>query len=181
MKYSDAIKAREARRPIATVEVPPRVWAQTWTDRPVEVVTIGLRSLGETMLSQIGGLATTHANRCVPGGDESSARWVEELSAAIRFYTLARALCRPECADVPWWDYPDMVAPIAFEPAGAAWLYARYSVAVVSKSVLGSEEAPEALGAELATAMGRAATLPPAKRSQVACHLRAALDVLEGR
>ena len=181
MKYSDAIKAREARRPIATVEVPPRVWAQTWASRPLEPVTLGFRTLGETMLSQIVSLATMHADRLVPGGNETSARWADEWNAAVRRYSLGRALCQAESADVPWFDYPDLTASVAFDPAGAAWLYARYSVAVVSKSVLGSEEAPEALGAELATAMGRAATLPPAKRSQVACHLRAALDVLEGR
>lgn len=181
MKYSDAIKAREARRPIATVEVPPRVWAQTWASRPLEPVTLGFRTLGETMLSQIVSLATMHADRLVPGGNETSARWADEWNAAVRRYSLGRALCQAESADVPWFDYPDLTASVAFDPAGAAWLYARYSAEVVDKSVLASDEDPADLFEELAPVLSRSVGLAPAQRSQVARHLRAVLDVLQGR
>jgi hypothetical protein len=181
MKYADARKAKEARRPLVVVDVPPSVWAQTWTERPVEVVTVGLRSLAETTLSEITGAAQTYANRFVPGGDERSEIWAGEYSAAVRFFSLGRALCQPDCADVPWWDYPDLLAPTAFGPEGSAWLYARFEAAVVGASVLASEEDPAELAGPVLEAVGAAASLPAARRSQAARHLRAALDVLQGR
>ncbi len=178
MKYHSAVAAKEARKPIATVEVPPSVWAQTWTDRPTEPVVVGFRSLSEMALSEITGAAQTIANRWVPGGNERSPIWAEQYSAAVRYTSVGRALCQPDCADVPWWDYPDAVSPIAFSPEGAAWLFARLETALVASSVLASEEEP----AELAAAIVEASTreLSPARRSQAARLLRAALDVLRG-
>lgn len=63
-------------------------------------------------------------------------------------------------------------------PEGAAWLFARLETALVASSVLASEEEP----AELAAAIVEASTreLSPARRSQAARLLRAALDVLRG-
>ena len=120
MKYADAARAKDANRPLATQEVPPSVWAQTWTERPREPVTVGLRSLAEVVLSEITGAAQSEANRVMPGGDERSAIWAGEYSAAVRRITLGRALCQPDCADVPWWDYPDLMSAQAFSPEGAA-------------------------------------------------------------
>jgi hypothetical protein len=181
VKYAAALAAKEARRPIAVVDVPVSVWAQTWLDRPIEVVTVGLRSLSEVTLSEITGAAATHAGKFVPGGDERSAIWAAEYSAAVRYTSLGRALCQPDCADAPWWDYPDMMSAQAFTPEGAAWLFARLETAMVGASVLASEEDPAELAASVAgLAGGAVAGLSPAKRSQVARHLRAALDVLQG-
>ena len=117
MKFS-AAQAKDARRPLAVQEVPPRVWAQTWLERPLEVVIVGFRSLAETTLSEITGAAQTHANRIVPAG-EGSALWADEYSAAVRFLSLGRAMTQPDCADAPWWDYADLLAPQAFSPEGA--------------------------------------------------------------
>jgi hypothetical protein len=177
VKYADA---RAARRPIGTVEIPPRVWAQTWTERPLEAVTCGWRSLGETVLSEVTGAALTRANAQVPGGDETSALWRDEFNASVRMITIGRALTQPDCADVPWWSYPDMIAPMALSPEGAAWLFARYEVALVSASILASEEAPAELLATLVAARERFATLTPAKASQASRHLRTVLDILGG-
>lgn len=178
MKYG-AHKAKEARKPIATVEVPPSVWAQSWADRPLEPVTVGLRSLSEVQLSEVTGAAQSHANRIVPGGDERSQIWAGEYSAAVRFLSLGRALCQPDCADVPWWDYPDLLAPLALSPEGAAWLFARFTAAVVGSSVLAAEEDPAELAAQVMGAASGASQLSPARRSQVARHLRAAIDILQ--
>jgi hypothetical protein len=180
VKYAAALKAKDANRPLATVEVPPSVWAQTWTERPREPVMIGLRSLAEVVLSEVTGAAQTEANRVVPGGDERSAIWAGEYSAAVRRISLGRAMCQPDHADVPWWDYPDLMSAQAFSPEGAAWLFARLDAAIVGRSVLASEEDPAELAARVMGASGGAAGLSPAKRSQVARHLRAALDVLQG-
>jgi hypothetical protein len=177
VKYADA---RAARVPLVTIEIPPSVWAQTWAERPIEPVTVGLRSLAETTLSEVTGAAMTKANRLVPGGDEHSKIWADEYNQGITIFALGRALCRPECADVPWWDYPDLQAPIAFSPAGAAWLYARFAAAMVSASVLASEEDPGALLVALGALAGGVDRLSPARRSQASRHLRAALDILEG-
>ena len=179
MKFS-AAQAKDARRPLAVQEVPPRVWAQTWLERPLEVVIVGFRSLAETTLSEITGAAQTHANRIVPAG-EGSALWADEYSAAVRFLSLGRAMTQPDCADAPWWDYADLLAPQAFSPEGAAWLYARFSAAVVAGSPLASDEDPEELAGLVLGLAGAAADMSAARRSQVARHLRAALDVLQGR
>lgn len=177
MKYADA---RAARRPIGTVEIPPRVWAQTWTERPLESVTCGWRSLGETVLSEVTGAALTRANAQVPAGDETSALWRDEFNASVRVLTIGRALTQPDCADVPWWSYPDMIAPMALSQEGAAWLFARFEAAMVSASILASEEAPGELLSALGAARDRLASLTPAKASQAARHLRTVLDILGG-
>ena len=180
MKYADAQRAKDANRPLAVEEVPPSVWAQTWTERPREPVMIGLRSLAEVVLSEITGAAQTHANTFAPGLDERSAIWAAEYSAAVRRISLGRAMCQPDHADVGWFNYPDLESAQAFSPEGAAWLFARLDAAIVGRSVLASEEDPAELAARVMGASGGAAGLSPAKRCQVARHLRAALDVLQG-
>ena len=142
MKYADAQRAKDANRPLAVEEVPPSVWAQTWTERPREPVMIGLRSLAEVVLSEITGAAQTEANRIAPGGDDRSAIWAAEYSAAVRRISLGRAMCQPDHADVGWFNYPDLESAQAFSPEGAAWLFARLDAAIVGCSVLASEEDP---------------------------------------
>jgi hypothetical protein len=178
VKFADAQRMKEARRPIAVEDVPPSVWAQTWAERPLEVVRVGLRSLGEVVLSEITGAAQTIAGRVVPGGDERSQIWADEYCAAVRYTSIARALCQPDCADVPWWDYPDMMAPLAFSQEGSVWLYSRLETAIVRASPLASEEDPAELAGLVMGLVGGAGRLSPAKRSQVARLLRASLDVL---
>lgn len=177
MKYADA---QRARRPIGTVEIPARVWAQTWAERPTEPVTCGWRTLGEVVLSEITGAAQSRANRYVPAGDLDNALWRDEFNTSVRMFAVGRALTQPDCADVPWWSYPDLVAPMALTPEGAAWLYARFEAAVVAASILTTDESPGELSAALGAAVGGASELSPAKRAQVSRLLRAALDVLEG-
>lgn len=179
MKYS-AAQLKDQRRPLATQEIPPKVWAQTWAERPLELVACGFRSLGETQLGEITGAAITRANKLVPGGDERSVLWADEYNAAVQLGTLGRALCQPDCADVAWFDYPDMQPALHLSPEGRAWLYARFCVAMVSKSILSTEEAPEELATAIVGLIQRAASLTPAKRAQTARHLRAALDILQG-
>ena len=98
------------------------------------VVTIGLRSLAEVVLSEITGAAQTEANRVVPGGDERSAIWAAEYSAAVRRISLGRAMCQPDHADVGWFNYPDLESAQAFSPEGAAWLFARLDAAIVKSA-----------------------------------------------
>lgn len=181
MKYAEARTQKEARRPIVVVAVPPSVWAQTWPDRPVEAAEIGLRSLSEAALSEVTGASMARANRCHPGGDERSKLWTDEYNRVAVAYAVARALCQPDCADVPWWDYPDMMAPIAFTAEGAAWLYARLEAAMVAASPLASEEPAADLYAALGPLLGCVAHLSPARCAQVSRHLRAALDVLQDK
>lgn len=177
MKFADV---RAARAPLVIVECPPSIWAQTWTERPLDVVRIGLRSLSETTLGEVTGAAMTRANTLAPGGDETSSLWVDAYNAAVQLSAVGRAACQPDCADVPWWEYPDLQAPQQLSPAGAAWLYARLSAAVVSSSVLASEEAPDGLLVALLARSASFDALAPARRSQVSRHLRAALDALGG-
>lgn len=181
MKYAAAVAAKEARRPIVVVRVPPSTWAQTWPERPTEAVDVGLRSLSEAVLSQVTGAAMARASKFHPGGDERSRLWADEYNRAVVAYAVARALCLPDCADVPWWEYQDLAVD-RLTPEGAAWLYAALTAAMVRVSPLAAEEPPSDLYARLGAKMGEVGHLPPARAGQVSRLLRAALDVLtEGR
>jgi len=173
MKYAEASKTW---KPIAVIKVPVSVWAQSWDERPTEETEIGFRSLSELELSEIEALARHRASASYPHGSERDALWAAEFMRHMVAHAVARALCRPESAAVLWFEYPDLVALRAFTPEGAAWLYARFEAACIAASPLVSDESPAALVVALGGLGGAVESLTPARRSQVARHLRAALD-----
>lgn len=176
-KYAATVAA--SRAPLAVRNIPPTVWAQTWTDRPTEVVKLGLRTLSEEDLSAIASLATSRASRYYPGLTDADDAWVEEYNRAVRWGMAGRALCSPESTDVPFWDYPDQVAPMALEPHGAAWLCAELEVETVRRSPLpvGDDEAQGTI-TKIIESLGTLQAMSPAGRHLVVRHLRAALAAM---
>lgn len=175
--YAAAVAARP-RAPAGVCMVPPWVWAQTWTDRPTEPVRVGLRTLSAQDLDDARAGAESKADKAHPGSHGSDV-WTEAYNAALMLKALGRALCQPDGADAPWWDYADLIAPGAIEPTkGAVWLFGELAVATVRAAALGGERAPGELLEELA---GLPATAwSEARRSRVARFLDAALDAATG-
>ena len=175
MRYGEK-KGDGARAPMATRTVPPSVWAQTWTDRPTEPIEVGLRRLSETDLGQIESLANRRAQQLHPEDAELASR---AFNRALVKYALSRMLCSPECADVPFWDMPDLVAMIAFDDAGASWLYAEAYVETVRTSALGHEGDALNFLTQLGERCGEIGSLPLVKRHQVTRLLAGALAILD--
>lgn len=178
-KYAAARAQPAANRPIWVGGIPPSAWSQGWPERPREVVEAGMRSLSETELSEIVGLAIARANKCHPAMGEDSILWMTEYNRTVVAFAVARALCQPGSADAPWWDYADLhVIQDHITNEGAAWLYARLEAAMIAVSPLASDEDPQELYHALAKRMAGVAHLSPERRSQAARHLRAVLDLL---
>ncbi len=180
MKYNEAI-GEGARLPIDVFDVPASVWAQTWTERPTVTIRLGLRSLAEQTLSEVTGAAMVRANRCHPQGGEHDRLWADEYNRAVVAYAVGRSLCSPDSADVPWHDYPDMVALTSMTPEGAAWLYARLTAATAKASPLAAIESPISLLVGITERWHDVGALSDTRKAQLANLLRAALDIIEGR
>ena len=161
---------------MATRTLQPSVWAQTWTDRPTDPIEVGLRRLSETDLGEVESLANRRSQQLHPNDPELAAR---AFNRALTKYALGRALCSPECADVPFWDSPDVVAMLAFDDAGAAWLYAEFQAETVRTSLLGHEGDPLEILTRLGEQCTEIAGLPLVKRHQVTRLLAGALAILE--
>ena len=174
MKYEK--KNDNPRAPMATRTVPPTVWAQTWTDRPTEALELGLRRLSETDLGQIESLANRRAQQLHPEDAELASR---AFNRALVKYALSRILCTPDCADVPFFDVPDLVAMIAFDDAGASWLYAEAYMETVRTSPLGHEGDPLEALMRLGERCAEIANLPLVKRYQVIRLVLTALAILD--
>ena len=175
--FAAAVAARP-RAPARVCQVPPWVWAQTWTDRPVAPVPVGLRTLSAQDLADARSGAESKANKAHPGS-HGSAIWVEAYNSALMIAALARALCSPECADVPLWDYADGVAPMAIEPTkGAVWLWAELEVATAGAAVLEVEAGPLELLAAVQARAEAITAMPEARRHRIARHLDAALEAM---
>lgn len=176
-KYADHI-ARAA-LPLWVGEVPPTVWAQTWADRPREVIKLGLRSLSEESLSQVSSVASARATRFQPSASPDSDLWIGEYNRAIVSLTIGRALCSPESADVPFWDYPDLVAPSALDSKGALWLWGLLSVELTRAGAIVPVDPLADLLASLIGKLPQVDALPAAKRAQVSKFIAAALEVID--
>ena len=177
MKYTEASKAW---KPIAVIKVPVSVWAQSWDERPTEEASIGFRSLSELELSEIEALARHRASQAYPQGTERDTLWGAEFMRHMVTYAVGRAMCRPESVAVTWFEIPDLVAPKALTPEGAVWLYARFEAACVAASPLVSDESLADLLVAFAARQSALVDLSPARRSQIAPHLRTALDAIGG-
>jgi hypothetical protein len=176
-KYAD--HASRAALPIWVGEIPPTVWAQSWADRPRDVVTLGMRSLSEEALSQVSSMASARASRFQPNASPDSDLWIGEYNRALVCLTVGRALCTADSADVPFWDYPDLVSPTALDPKGALWLWGLLSVELTRASAIVPVEPPLDLLTKLIHKLQDIEALPIAKRNQVCKFLAAALEVTE--
>lgn len=176
MKY--AATKRNVNLPAWVGDVPPDVWAQTWTDRPREVVRLGLRTLSETALSEVSSLAEARARKYHPHSSPTDEVWVDEYNRALVIHAVGRALCTAESADVPYWDLPDFIAPGALDPVGSAWLFALLTVETVKASVINPPEPPTELLGALNQLSPHLDALPPAKRFTITRLLQAALDAV---
>lgn len=178
--FAAAVAARP-RAPARVLSVPPWVWAQTWADRPVEPVAMGLRTLSAQDLDDARSGAASKASKAHPSATTSNPVWIEAYNSALMLSALGRALCSPDCADVPYWDFPDLIAPGAIEPTrGAVWLWSELEVATVGGAALGGEPGPLEL---LAAIQGAADSIPAMsadRRHRIARHLDAALDLMRG-
>ena len=175
MKFNEK-KDGNPRAPMATRTLQPSVWAQTWTDRPTDPIEVGLRRLSETDLGEVESLANRRSQQLHPNDPELAAR---AFNRALTKYALGRALCSPECADVPFWDSPDVVAMLAFDDAGAAWLYAEFQMETVRTSLLGHEADSLDVLVQLSERCAEIGALKLVKRHQVARLLAGALAILD--
>lgn len=171
---------RSASAPAWTGDVPPHVWAQTWGDRPREVVKLGMRTLGISHVEQVSSLAEARARRLHPDASPTSQTWADAYNRHLIALAVGRSLCTAESADVPFWDYPDLVAPDALDPAGARWLFEQLTIETERESALVPDASVGELVGELASEVERIDSLPPAKRNMIARLLDAALDLVRG-
>ena len=175
--FAAAVAARP-RAPARVCQVPAWVWAQTWTDRPTEPLPVGLRTLSAQDLADARGWAESKADKAHPGS-HGSAIWIEAYNSALMIGALGRALCSPECADVPFWDYADGVAPMAIEPTrGAVWLWSELEVATAGAAVLEVEAGPLELLAAVQAGAESIPAMSEARRHRIARHLDAALTIM---
>lgn len=177
MKLRDLPRSPSA--PAWVGDIPAHFWAQTWADRPRETMRLGLRTLGDAQIAQVSSLADARARRLHPHAADASQAWRDAYNRALVALAVGRALCTAESADVPFWDYPDLVAEAALDPQGALELFAQLNVAMEKTSAIVPPDPVGDLVARLGERMPLVEKLSPADRVVMARLIEAAIDIAD--
>lgn len=180
MNFSQA-QTTQPRRPQRIATIPPSAFAETWADRPMEAIRVGLRTVSsDTDLAEARALADKRVRERHPTTSEDSPVWIEAYNEELMGAALARAITSADCVDLPYWDLQDAVVPRVLTPQGKRSLWLELEILTLQTSPLTPEVAlPEALAA-LEERRDAFDALPAVERQRVGRLLGAVIDALGG-
>lgn len=103
------VKQLTAQRAPHSFRMPPGGWASSWSERPREPITIGLRRPSVEQRQQANKDALARADRLVPEARRvmHDPFWRQAYEVALISYLLGYAFCDPEDQTRPYWRDQD--------------------------------------------------------------------------
>jgi hypothetical protein len=140
---------KQARKPALVVTMPPEAFADTWQDKPIAPVEIGIRILAERDLQQARSNAARSAWAAHPEDGEAEQR-AEAYLDGLMAIAVARAACMPDDVAKPYFGaMAEDTAPLALTSEGVRTLFQAVERVVIGLSPIAPEASDEDI-AELA-------------------------------
>lgn len=120
----------ENQHPPSVIVVPPEAFASTWSDRPDEDVTIGLRFVPDAQLEDARVEAYRRAERLFPKHEanaEANQLFIATFQDTLLRWIIARGTCDPNNVHKPWYAWSaapeDIVVEQALTDQGAQLIF----------------------------------------------------------